>query len=412
MRIFLIVAFFAVFCLCGRNVLAQDKPLFKAVQQARAKVGNKATNTVSDLFAPNGIDKATQSPDHLIYKLTLNPATLARIRQEKRDLLEIAIPTANGPVELALVPATIFAPGFTVKTSVPDSNFTFDASKFQFYQGVLKNDPNSIVTLMLTDGAVTAAIADSTGNRVLAHNRDKAASANDYALYNEKAIDATPRPFSCGTVDSGPASTSVLGDTAPIDKANSSCVKYAGVYFEADYALYQYYGGDVNALINGIAFVFQQTRTLYQNESVYIQWSGLKVWNVADPYSGATDSREALTIFRSRWNGLNDEFPGQTAHLLSNRNLGGGFAFLNVLSPRHRQYAYAVSGGLNLYLTRSYPTYSWEVFVVTHELGHNFGSQHTQWCGWPGGAIDNCAPTEGGCPRGPAVPTNGGTIMS
>ena len=49
--------------------------------------------------------------------------------------------------------------------------------------------------------------------------------------------------------------------------------------------------------------------------------------------------------------------------------------------------------------------------VITHETGHNLGSNHTQWCGWPGGAIDNCYDTEGNCEPGPA-PVNGGTMMS
>ncbi|MBK8195225.1 MAG: fibronectin type III domain-containing protein [Lewinellaceae bacterium] len=57
------------------------------------------------------------------------------------------------------------------------------------------------------------------------------------------------------------------------------------------------------------------------------------------------------------------------------------------------------------------PVFSWTVEVVTHELGHNLGSWHTQSCNWPGGALDNCYPTEGGCSPGPA-PANGGTIMS
>ena len=29
-----------------------------------------------------------------------------------------------------------------------------------------------------------------------------------------------------------------------------------------------------------------------------------------------------------------------------------------------------------------------------HEIGHNLGSKHTQWCGWPGGPIDNCVDIE------------------
>ncbi|MBK8920866.1 MAG: hypothetical protein IPM81_05065 [Saprospirales bacterium] len=60
------------------------------------------------------------------------------------------------------------------------------------------------------------------------------------------------------------------------------------------------------------------------------------------------------------------------------------------------------------------PTYSWTVEVVTHEIGHNLGSQHTHACAWNGNntAIDGCGPAAGyseGCNA--ALPT-AGTIMS
>jgi hypothetical protein len=58
-----------------------------------------------------------------------------------------------------------------------------------------------------------------------------------------------------------------------------------------------------------------------------------------------------------------------------------------------------------------FPTYSWSTMVITHETGHNLASPHTQSCTWPGGAIDNCYTTEGGCTPGPAT-VNGGTMMS
>jgi hypothetical protein len=56
------------------------------------------------------------------------------------------------------------------------------------------------------------------------------------------------------------------------------------------------------------------------------------------------------------------------------------------------------------------PAYSYDVVVVAHELGHNFGSPHTHNCGWVGGPIDTCYFLEGGC-TGTPHPTVG-TIMS
>jgi len=62
----------------------------------------------------------------------------------------------------------------------------------------------------------------------------------------------------------------------------------------------------------------------------------------------------------------------------------------------------------------TFPVYSWTNMVVTHELGHLFGSRHTHACVWNGNntAIDGCAGyVEGYCAL-PGNPPEGGTIMS
>ena len=112
-------------------------------------------------------------------------------------------------------------------------------------------------------------------------------------------------------------------------------------------------------------------------------------------------------------------FNGDVAHLVSRgAPTGGGVAYLDVLC--NRAYAYAYS-----YIYQSYnqfPTYSWTVNVIAHEMGHNLGSPHTHNCSWDVNGdgianemIDGCGPSagyaEGSCSTAP-LPSNGGTVMS
>jgi len=143
--------------------------------------------------------------------------------------------------------------------------------------------------------------------------------------------------------------------------------------------------------------------TLYANETISTQISTIFIWTSADSYNN-TSSSTALSQFRS----LRTSFNGDLAHLVSlgGNNLGG-VAYVDVLCNNSYRYAYSnISASYS-----TVPTYSWTVEVMTHEMGHNLGSRHTQWCGWSSGALDNCYTTDGGCAPGPA-PTNGGTIMS
>ncbi|RYD94515.1 MAG: T9SS type A sorting domain-containing protein, partial [Sphingobacteriales bacterium] len=152
-----------------------------------------------------------------------------------------------------------------------------------------------------------------------------------------------------------------------------------------------------------ITAAFNNVATLYNNEQITTSVSQVHVWTTQDSYP-TNSSSNALNSFKA----TRTSFNGDLAHLaaLGGSNLGG-IAWVDVLCNNAYRYAYS-----NIYSSYStVPTYSWTVYVMTHEMGHNLGSPHTQSCSWTGGALDNCYTTEGGCAPGPA-PTNGGTIMS
>ena len=90
-------------------------------------------------------------------------------------------------------------------------------------------------------------------------------------------------------------------------------------------------------------------------------------------------------------------------HMLSGRGLGGGVAYVGVVC--RSLYSYAVSGNINgsfPYPLQDNHWNNWDVVVVAHETGHNFGAPHTHETYPP---IDNCG-------NGDCTDAAEGTIMS
>jgi hypothetical protein len=144
--------------------------------------------------------------------------------------------------------------------------------------------------------------------------------------------------------------------------------------------------------------------TLYQAEQVSITVSQMFIWTTPFAYNDDIFIRlDEFSNFRTLYN-------GDLAHLITALPGGGalgGAAGLSVLCSSG--FRHAVSDIQETY--EQLPTFSYTVYVISHETGHNLGSPHTHNCSWPGGAIDNCATPEGGsCAPGPAGQPH--TVMS
>ncbi len=333
--------------------------------------------------------------------LRLNQGTLNRLVNNPRPTMLLVLPVAGGsPLKLELARVEVTSDDFALGTLGNSPQQDIDYKGGVHYRGIVQGDENSAVSISLFDNELMGMIATDKGNYVLGKLGDK---SEDHLLYNDKDL-KVPSGFSCKTEDSEqPKGNGRLG------AATGIACKTVTVYFECDYKLYQDKGSSVTNVTNYVTGFFNQVATLYQNENIAIQISQINVHTSTDPYASYTSTSTLLTAFRTN-TGTN--YNGTLAHFLSTRSLGGGIAYLNVLC--NKSYGFGVSQIYNTYQTL--PTYSWTVEVIAHELGHNFGSNHTQWCGWNlptggTGALDNCYTTESGCPAGPA-PTNGGTIMS
>lgn len=334
------------------------------------------------------VDKATI--------LETNSETLNQLLTETPLTIQFTVPNAYGEnFELELVKVDLLAPGFSLGTLGTNARDNVPYSGGIHYRGIVRDNPNSLVALSVFSDGIMAMISDEGGDWQLGRLED---GSGKHILYHKNDLKATS-PFSCFADDKAVAHEA----EEAVEDRGVGC-KTVTVYFECDYKLFTDKGSNTTTVSNYVTGLFNQVSTLYANENVGIAISQIYVWTSPDPYTSYGSTSAVLNAFRST-RGTN--FSGNLAHFLSTRSLGGGIAYLDVIC--FKTYAFGVSAISASY--QNVPTYSWSVEVVTHELGHNLGSWHTQSCNWPNGALDNCYPVEGSCSPGPA-PSNGGTIMS
>ncbi len=383
------------------GVMAQDVSSYRPIdkQLSIAKANGLFTQTYTpfeaDRVAARGLTQVVSDATYL----QMQPEQTLRMFREHPGALTLSIPV-NGaqPLTMELVQQSPLANDFFVSTSGSD-NKPVAYTPGVYYRGVIKGMPGSTVALSVFENEIIGVAATpDKGNLVLGKLQTES-NETGYILYSDKDLHA-PLPAVCGA-------TEPLGYTEKIREyaqtaAKPTADKCVRVYLECDYALNQNKGGVAGAT-NFITAVFNNLATLYANEQITTVISQVFVWTSQDSYP-TTNSNSALNSFKT----TRPTFNGDIAHLaaLGGANIGG-VAWVDVLCNSTYRYAYS-----NIYSSYStVPTYSWSVYVMTHEMGHNLGSPHTQSCSWVGGALDNCYTTEGGCAAGPA-PTNGGTIMS
>ncbi len=218
-----------------------------------------------------------------------------------------------------------------------------------------------------------------------------------------------------------PGQPSVLGLDADPDAPASAALTLADcrLALETDWQFYQAFGSSVlltNYVTELIAAVSDQYSTDVQT-TLSIAYLGIHTdandgWTT--PETPGADAGDLLDEFRNAWT---DPAPNTRPvgaananlfHFLSGANLGGGVAYVDVLC--NQSFGFGVSANLSgninwLTWTGAAGNFTWDFVVVAHELGHNFGSQHTHSYCPP---LDQCYAN---CNGGATVCTRG-TIMS
>jgi len=423
---FLIIILITVFGILGNSYLKNEnssykntliskpvKSVYEVISEKKSKSGFeniKLFDFSSNDIKKAGLDRFAKS----CTQLTLKKDKLKQFFNSKKENIEFQIPVSGSEVlTLELTRVNILSDNFKVNIITENGIVPADYTPGIYYNGIIKGNPKSHASVSFFENSVSGIIADENGNHNLGPENDDNKSAS-YLYFNESDL-IIKNNFKCGVDDLG----KMRKDNPHAgEKGNGQFTdarQSVKVYFIADYQMYLDKGSIAN-VSNYITALFNEVATIYQNEFLPVQINSISVYNTADPYRNLHASDDILMAFSDA---MKDNFSGDFAHLLSTRNENfGGISWINSIcqsyDPNTHFARTSFSGIENTY--SPFPTYSWSVTVVAHEMGHSYGSMHTHACWWPItsskiGQIDSCYTSEGGCVSG-TMQNNNGTIMS
>ncbi|MBU6282934.1 hypothetical protein KGQ64_11885 [bacterium] len=311
--------------------------------------------------------------------------------------------------------AVVMGPSGEAEIPLPDA---------RYFRGRVVGDPESIVLLVADSDTARGFVA--TRGTVYRFGRDRLGTHRVWDL-RDADLAKHPRPADfCGNTDPAVAARMVVPGTRILDpravptsarKAPAegmaapaySPVLSADVAIDTDQEFLALLGGTVSAT-SYLADLAAAVSAIYLADTdVSIRFSYVRLWETTDPWT-ANNPGSLLDQLQAYWAANGGSIVRDTVHLVSGRSPStyGGIAYVNALCDA--DYGYGLSSVYGSFDVLN-PSDVWDVLVVSHELGHSFGSVHTHCYDPP---VDQCYSGEGaGCYSGPeSLPPGGGTIMS
>jgi hypothetical protein len=394
----------------------------------------KTTNNfvpVSNLWVPdNNFDKTELLKNvEEAQPLTIDYGRIATFMSAKSTAIDLIVPGVNGGTyTIELGRYDFFSNDFQVHAKGEgDADRLVDYTPGLYYRGVVKGYPGSVAAFSFFNNEVYGVFSiPDEGNYVLVPNSmtGKEYDYNpNYILYNDVKLKIKDQAPGCAT-DQLPEQygNNLAAKTTTFlnNKVYNSCTEVQ-VYEVADYDTYVKKGSSVTNVTNFMTALFNNQSTVYRNEGVPIVLKYLQINEASDIYMTITSALSIRFLKKFGWQTKN-VMHGCDLALLASTRFGslGGVAWLKAMcnsyaSDSSGPYGYANISNSGI---ANFPTYSWNLMVLCHEMGHIVGSPHTHRCCWnpPGSgttAIDGCQTLEGSCPMpSPAYPSGGGTIMS
>ncbi len=351
---------------------------------------------------------ACATAQHIPTTPPLPSPSVQQIVQMQRPTVSLHLPLRNGQSRACTLAQRAGDNDGVVTTMTSDGVRTWSASeRWVTYRGTTEDGGVAIVTFH-TSGELRATILYTDSVRTIASLADRPLNPS-YGM-QMTSVGA----FTCATPEAEPTSR-VVRALANVHKLpemqqqlDTITVRCA---VEVDYDMVEAIRS-VAGTETYVANVLAVMSTVYEREvRARLVLSNLRVWgNPNDPYPTEESVFTLLDIFVDEYEKNMSQVPRDLAMFLTMRGGQGGIArTIGGLCESGSSYC----AGDVLQTIANYPTWSWDVGMLTHEIGHLAGAIHTQSCYWPGGPLDSCITSESGtCVEYDDVRPTRGTIMS
>lgn len=320
-----------------------------------------------------------------------------------RVVLEAFPLDAATRVDLDLHRFEVLAPDAQIVVGTPWGDVPLPRPEVVLLRGSVCGRPDSSVFLGLTPRGANGFIETPDSRHIIAGGTGGPTVIYDVADVPAGLVNV--RPFTCGA-DELMAPPARRAGGAEGAGGGGGCGTVALLALETDWEFTELFGGETalstayaETLIGAVSTIFERD----VDKTLLINF--LRVWDSpSDPWT-RSDTVEQLFEFQDYWNVNMQEVERHAAHFLSGPHLtgAGGVAYVPGLCQADFDY------GLSAMLNGSFPLplednheQNWDVVVVAHELGHNFGAPHTHDMNPP---VDTCG--FGECAEAP-----NGTLMS
>ncbi len=273
------------------------------------------------------------------------------------------------------------------------------------YYGIVEGETQSIVAISFFQNGIEGIVSIGKRNYIISTLESEIPNGISCVFFRE-----TDNPPGVNFICATPFEQQPVPSPAAILNSARTPEKKVRLYFEADYPFYQKCNSSTTNVTTFMTSLLNSITAVFANESITVETLTPVIWTSTDPYP-TTTPLSIYTLSASFDSQVGTSFGGDLAHLVSGRacyDASGIGAGSLCGSQRH-----SVSTRMGYTVPTVFTPMNFEVALVAHELGHTFGSPHTQNCFWNGNntAIDGCGAIEYSCAN-PGLPPSGGTIMS